>query len=61
MSKGESAKQNLLRHPTTSEFRRRAREAEERSSRRSVLLMALGILSVYVALLVWMFWMVATR
>jgi hypothetical protein len=56
--KGESAKQNLLRHPAQSDFQRRAREAEERASRRWVVLMALVILSVYVLMLAGMAWVV---
>jgi hypothetical protein len=56
--KGESAKQNLLRHPATSDFQRRAREAEERAGKRWVLLMAFAILSVYVAMFGLMFWVV---
>jgi hypothetical protein len=56
--KGESAKRNLLRHPATSDFQRRAREAEERAGRRWVVLMALAILSVYVAAIGLCFWLV---
>lgn len=56
--KGESAKQNLLRHPSTSEFRRRALDAEERASRRWVVLSAIGITAVYVVMFLLMAWVV---
>ena len=56
--KGESAKQNLLRYPNLTDFQRRAREAEEKASRRWVVLMALGILLIYVAMFGVMVWIV---
>ena len=58
MSKGQSAKQNLLRHPPETVFQKRARLAQEEADRRSVIRWAIGITSVTAAVMVLLVWLV---
>jgi hypothetical protein len=53
--KGESAKQNLLRHPP-GEFRRRAIQAQEEADRLAVIWWAVGLTFLTALLLVFFAW-----